>query len=171
MTHRPVLCSGSGPAAASGPESGRWSSLRIDRGRVLVVEDSQEDAEAIERALARSHPHLVLEFLDRADQLVEHLTAGSALPGLILLDLNMPGTNGHTALASVRARPELSDVRVVVFTSSTSPAEEDACHVAGADSYIYKPVNFDLFRTVLKGAVDFWQDSPGPDGPATPDGS
>ncbi|MFE2012601.1 response regulator [Streptomyces sp. NPDC059491] len=143
----------------------------MDHRRVLVVEDSQEDSEAIERALTRTHPHLVLEFTDRADRLVERLAAASELPGMILLDLNMPGVSGHATLASVRARPELSDVTVVVFTSSTAPAEEDACYAAGADSYIYKPVNFDLFRTVLKGAVDFWQDSPGRGGTVTADGS
>ncbi|CAM5506747.1 response regulator [Streptomyces californicus] len=46
---------------------------------------------------------------------------------------------------------------MVVFTSSTASAEEDACYAAGAEQpYIYKPVNFELFRTVLQGAVDFW---------------
>ncbi|WP_443076301.1 response regulator [Streptomyces sp. SP18ES09] len=142
------------------------SSQVIDRRRVLVVEDSQEDAEAIERALNRTHPHLVLEFTHRADGLVERLTGGPLLPGMILLDLNMPGVSGHSALASIRACPALSAVTVVVFTSSTAPAEEDACYAAGADSYVYKPVNFELFRTVLKGAVDFWQESPGRGGSA-----
>lgn len=132
---------------------------RIDNRRILVVEDSLEDAEAIERALTRTHPDLSLEFTDRGGGVAERLVAADELPGLILLDLNMPSPNGHTVLASIRARPELEDVTVVVFTSSTAPAEVDACYAAGADSYIYKPVNFALFSTVLKGAVDYWQES------------
>ncbi|MDF3301433.1 response regulator [Streptomyces tropicalis] len=139
----------------------------VDLGRILVIEDSEEDAEAIERALARTHPSLRLDFVDRGEGVVERLLAAPALPGLILLDLNMPGLGGHTLLRSLRAQPALTAIRVVVFTSSTAPAEVDACYEAGADSYIYKPVNFTLFRTVLKGAVDYWQQSGGQRPPAS----
>ncbi|MER6392248.1 response regulator [Streptomyces sp. NPDC059382] len=132
----------------------------IDRALVLVIEDSQEDAEAIERALGRSHPGLTLDFRDRGDGIVEELLGADRLPGLILLDLNMPGLSGHAVLGAIRAQPSLGRVPVVVFTSSTAPTEVDASYAAGADSYIYKPVNFELFRTVLKGAVDYWQDRP-----------
>ncbi|MFJ4715183.1 response regulator [Streptomyces sp. NPDC088785] len=134
---------------------------RLDSGRILVVEDSQEDAEAIERALARSHPQLRLEFLDRGDGLVDRLLAADDVPGILLLDLNMPGVSGHAVLRALRARPELAEITVVVFTSSTAPPEVDACYAAGADSYIYKPLNFHLFRTVLKGAIDYWLESKG----------
>ncbi len=130
---------------------------RLAPDRILIVEDSPEDAEAIERALRRTHPDLELEFTDRGEGLVDALLAREDLPGLILLDLNMPGTGGHAVLERIRARPELSAVTVVVFTSSTAPAEVDACYAAGADSYVYKPVNFALFQTVLKGAVDYWR--------------
>ncbi|MYT71872.1 response regulator [Streptomyces sp. cg28] len=129
---------------------------RLDMGTILVVEDSQEDAEAIQRALSRSHPMLRLEFVDRGEGVADRLLAAETPPGIVLLDLNMPGMSGHDVLTAVRAHPGLSAVRIVVFTTSTAPAEEDACHAAGADSYVYKPLNFDLFRTVLTGAVDYW---------------
>ncbi|MEU6565355.1 MULTISPECIES: response regulator [Streptomyces] len=143
---------------------------RLDNGRVLVVEDSQEDAEAIERALARSHPQLRLEFLDRGDGVVDRLLAEDEVPGILLLDLNMPGLSGHAVLRAIRARTELAEVAVVVFTSSTAPPEVDAAYAAGADSYIYKPLNFHLFRTVLKGALDYWLEAKGQP-PAPPAGS
>ncbi|MFF5638468.1 response regulator [Streptomyces sp. NPDC012825] len=143
-------------------ERTRSGGARVDNRRILVVEDSQEDAEAIERALTRTHPEITLEFTDRGEGVAERLAAADELPGMILLDLNMPGPSGHAVLRAIRARSELADVTVVVFTSSTAPAEVDACYTAGADSYIYKPVNFALFRTVLKGAVDYWQTSKDP---------
>ncbi|TXS55541.1 response regulator [Streptomyces sp. t39] len=130
-----------------------------DSSRVLVVEDSPEDTEAIQRALRQTHPELHTEFTSHGNGLVDLLLKQDELPGLVFLDLNMPGVSGHAVLAALRARPELRDVTVVVFTSSTAPAEVDACYAAGADSYVYKPVNFALFRTVLKGAVDYWQQS------------
>ncbi|WGP11796.1 response regulator [Streptomyces sp. SH5] len=126
-------------------------------GLILVVEDSEEDTEAIQRALSRSHPSLDLEFAPRSEDVLPRLLAPAArTPDLLLLDLNMPGTDGLTLLSSLRAHPVCASLTVVVFTSSTASAEEDACYAAGADSYIYKPVNFELFQTVLQGAVDFW---------------
>ncbi|MFF7966489.1 response regulator [Streptomyces sp. NPDC007903] len=141
----------------------------LDMERVLVLEDSQEDAEAIERAVSRTHPHLRLEFTSQGEGLVDQLLAAPEVPGIVLLDLNMPGMSGFAVLKSLRARPELAEMTVVVFTSSTAPAEVDACYAAGADSYIYKPLNFDLFRTVLKGALDYWQQKKGQSaGPSSP---
>ncbi|MFI8362076.1 response regulator [Streptomyces sp. NPDC085612] len=151
-----------GPAAVARTAEHRPGGSALPGGRpdphaVLVVEDSAEDAEAIERALGRTHPHLRLEFTADGAGLADRLAAADRLPGLILLDLNMPGVSGHEVLASLKAAPALAGITVVVFTSSTASAEVDACYAAGADSYIYKPVNFELFRTVLKGAVDYWQ--------------
>ncbi|MEU9731690.1 response regulator [Streptomyces sp. NPDC048002] len=132
---------------------------RLDAGRLLVVEDSQEDAEAVQRALSQTHPQLKLEFVTNGEELLDRLLAAAEVPAIILLDLNMPGIGGYALLKAIRAQPELAEVTVVVFTSSTAPAEVEACYAAGADSYIYKPLNFELFRTVLKGAVDYWQQS------------
>lgn len=124
---------------------------------ILVVEDSAEDVEAIERAISRSHPRTRLEFLRSGDAVLPRLTApGAALPNLILLDLNMPGEGGLAVIRRVRADPGLSGVRIIVFTSSEDQAEADACYAAGADSYIYKPVNFALFQTVLRQTLDYW---------------
>lgn len=124
---------------------------------VLVVEDSADDREAIERALRASHPDLLVEFVaDGADGLDRLRDAARPRPALVLLDLNMPGTDGYTVLSRIRAEPAAADLTVVVFTSSTASSDIDRCYAAGADSYIYKPVDFTLFRTVLQGAVDYW---------------
>ncbi|WP_250288435.1 response regulator [Streptomyces atroolivaceus] len=151
--------------------SGAAGEPRIDHDLVWVVEDSEEDAEAIQRALGRTHPGLALEFTERGTGVAERLLEAARRPGLVLLDLKLPGVGGGEVLRSIRSRPELDGVTVVAFTSSTSPDEVDTTYAAGADSYIYKPVNFELFRTVLKGAVDYWQrKAKGGDGGGDADG-
>ncbi|WP_305788996.1 response regulator [Symbioplanes lichenis] len=124
---------------------------------VLVVEDSDEDVEAIARAIGRSHPQVRVEFLRAGTEVLPRLTApGAELPRLVLLDLNMPGEGGLEVIRRVRAEPALAGLTLVVFTSSEDQAEADACFAAGADSYIYKPINFALFRTVLRQTLDYW---------------
>lgn len=129
---------------------------------VLVVEDSAEDREAIQRALTRSHPELELEFARDGDAAIARLTdAGRDRPGLLLLDLNLPGRDGYQVLADLRANADLAALKIIVFTSSTTSADIERCYALGADSYVYKPVNFHLFRTVLQGAVDYWRNGAG----------
>ncbi|MFF2555014.1 response regulator [Nocardia sp. NPDC058058] len=124
---------------------------------VLLVEDSDEDREAIERALHASHPHLRLEFVtDGGSALTRLRDQTLPRPRLVFLDLNMPGISGLSVLQQIRADADLTDLTVVVFTSSTTAEDIDRCYSAGADSYIYKPVDFALFRTVLQGAMDYW---------------
>jgi CheY-like chemotaxis protein len=128
---------------------------------ILVVEDSDSDVEAIGRAIGRSHPDIRLEFVRRGTDVLPRLTDPAATPpDLILLDLNMPGDNGLTVLTNVRAVPALDDVTIVVFTSSAEQIEAEACYAAGADSYIYKPINFALFQTVLQSTIDYWRSRP-----------
>ncbi|RLK58889.1 response regulator [Actinokineospora cianjurensis] len=137
----------------------------IDDNLVLVVEDSEVDREAIDRALSRSHPELVLEFLPDGNTVLDRLRDQSRpRPSLMFLDLSMPGVDGYGVLSSVRADTTFADLTIIVLTSSTTSADIDRCYAAGADSYIYKPVNFALFRTVLQGAVDYWHSLP----PSTP---
>lgn len=138
---------------------GRAGDLTDER-LVLVVEDSEVDREAIDRALSRSHPDLVLEFAIDGEGAVGRLRdPDRPRPALVLLDLNMPGVDGFHVLSELRSDPALDDLTIVVFTSSTTSADIDRCYAAGADSHVYKPVNFALFRTVLRGVVDYWREN------------
>lgn len=133
----------------------------MNENLIMVVEDSDEDVEAIGRAIGRSHPSLQIEFVrSGADVLPRLTTEGARRPDMVLLDLNMPGESGLDVLRHLRAHPDLASLTVVVFTSSEDPAEADACYAAGADSYIYKPINFALFQTVLRQTLDYWRSKP-----------
>ncbi|MEV6346222.1 response regulator [Actinoplanes sp. NPDC051851] len=130
---------------------------------VFVVEDSDEDVEAIERAIGRSHPDVTVEFFRSGSEVLPRLTApGAALPHMVLLDLNMPGESGLDVIRNLRSRPGLARLILVVFTSSEDQAEADACYAAGADSYIYKPLNFALFQSVLSQTLDYWRSRTAP---------
>lgn len=125
--------------------------------RVLLVEDSPEDVEAVRRTLARSHPAAVLECLGDGDRaLARLLDPADTVPDLVLLDLNIPGLNGRAVLSTLRGNAGFSDVPVVVLTSSTNTGDIDACYRAGATSYLFKPVDLALFQVVLRGAFEQW---------------
>ena len=134
---------------------------------VLVVEDSPEDFEATRRSLARggfAHPLVHVgdgdEALDYLFQRGSFARAGKApRPGLVLLDLNLPGTDGREVLAAVKADEELRQIPVVVFTTSRDRRDIEACYRAGANSYVQKPVDLPEFRRALDALKAYWFDT------------
>ena len=67
-------------------------------------------------------------------------------PGIILLDLNLPGTDGREVLAEIKAEHGLADIPVVVLTTSADQRDVEACYQAGANSYVQKPVDLDALH-------------------------
>jgi CheY-like chemotaxis protein len=132
---------------------------------VLLVEDSPQDVEAVRRTLARSHPGVRLEAVGDGTTALERLADASAeLPDLVLLDLNVPGLDGHGVLSTVRRRAPLDGLPVIVLTSSTHPRDVEACYRAGANTYVVKPVDLPSFQAVLRGVFAYWLGTAGEDG-------
>jgi CheY-like chemotaxis protein len=128
---------------------------------VLVVEDSPQDVEAVRRTLTRAYPEARLECVEDGTAALERLADEEGeRPDLVLLDLNVPGLDGHGVLTTVRRRSQLDELPVVVLTSSTHPRDIEACYRAGADSYVFKPVDLAMFQVVLRGIFASWLGTP-----------
>ena len=133
---------------------------------ILLVEDSPEDCEATMRAIHKSElPNpivhcasgdLALDYLHRRGIYADPLI--SPRPSLILLDLNLPGTDGRQVLEEVKAIPSLRPIPVIVFTTSADRRDIEACYRAGANSYIQKPVDLTSLLQAIQRIKDFWFD-------------
>ncbi|MEH2027599.1 response regulator [Nostoc sp.] len=131
---------------------------------LLVVEDSNEDFEALQRFLGRSsiaipiqrcvNGEQALAFLYRTGNFVERETAPR--PGLIMLDLNLPGTDGREVLRRIKQDDSLNMIPVVVFTTSNNPKDIEVCYRYGVNSYIVKPINFAQLKRDIQMLVEYW---------------
>ena len=109
----------------------------------------------------------LMDYLHRRGQYADAVRY--PMPGLILLDLNMPRKDGREALREIKSDPALRDIPVVVLT--TSKAEEDVanCYSDGANSFITKPVSFAALIEVVQTLGKYWLqivDLPAPGQPA-----
>lgn len=131
---------------------------------LLIVEDSPEDYEATVRALAKtgfSSPLMrcedgedALNFLYRRGRFsAPELTPR---PSMILLDLNLPGTDGRQVLATVKSDENLKTIPVLIFSGSKHEADVNACYEAGANSYIPKPLDMNGLHETMACIKDFW---------------
>jgi two-component system response regulator len=132
---------------------------------ILLVEDSPEDFETTRRAFRRAglrnpmlHCSTGDDALDFLHQRGRYTAATAPRPGIILLDLNLPGTDGRAVLAEIKAAAGLSEIPVVVLTTSADHRDVEACYQAGANSYVQKPVNLDAFMVAIQRLHDYWFD-------------
>ena len=132
--------------------------------RIVVADDDADDRMLIEEALEESSLANPVDFCVDGIDLLEYLRRegkwtsmeGESLPGLILLDLNMPRMDGRTALTEIKGDPNLRRIPVVVLT--TSKAEEDILKTydLGVNSFISKPVTFDGLAQVVTTLKHYW---------------
>jgi CheY-like chemotaxis protein len=130
---------------------------------VLLVEDSDADAEMVLRALrkgglvnriARLHDGVeALEFIFREGAYADR---NSAQPKLILLDLKMPRLGGLDVLRRLKADAHTKIIPVVMLTSSAEERDIAECYQLGLNSYLVKPVNFSSFTDVVVQAGLYW---------------
>ena len=131
---------------------------------ILIVEDTDEDFEACITALTQDN-NLAnpIQRCETGDEALDYLYYRSAFadrvpetPGLILLDLNLPGTDGREVLSLIKADNKLKTIPVVVMTSSSDSVDIDDCYRQGANSYVAKPVNLDGFLAAIARLRDYW---------------
>ena len=127
---------------------------------ILLVEDNPSDVEITVRALKKgqvTNPlRVARDGQEALDILFGRNNGDAPLPGLILLDLNLPRVDGREVLAKIKAHPKLKRIPVIVLTTST--LEQDVAHTydLGANTYITKPVQFEEFISVVSTIRDYW---------------
>lgn len=130
----------------------------VERNRVtiLIADDDPEDRQLIQEALQESRLLNDVHFVCDGEELMDYLQKCGTLPGLILLDLNMPRKDGREALLEIKGDPRLKRIPVVVLT--TSKAEEDIYRTynLGVNSFITKPVMFTRLVEVMRDLGRYW---------------
>jgi CheY-like chemotaxis protein len=125
---------------------------------VLLVEDSDADTEATARALAKCPSPPALHRCADGDEALGYLRTRSwaAPPGVVLLDLNLPGTSGRDVLTQIKSDDALKHLPVVILTTSTSGPDVDFCYRHGASGYMTKPVDLGKFAQAVKDFHAYW---------------
>lgn len=131
---------------------------------IVLVEDSDEDAELTLRALKRKNfANNVHREIDGAAALDYFFGDGdgengdpNALPRVVLLDLKLPKVSGLEVLRRLKGDPRTRAVPVVVLTSSKEDRDLEEAYRIGVNSYIVKPVEFDKFMHAVEALGLYW---------------
>ena len=134
---------------------------------ILVVEDNDNERASIVESLQASIDDVQVVAVHDGREALDFLFArgdwtdrvGADSPKLILLDLELPGSDGFSVLGQIRsldAADALTLTPVVIFTDSQAVSDVKRSYRCGANSYIMKPLSFPDFQAVVKTVGQYW---------------
>ena len=113
--------------------------MPADSPRILYIEDNADNRLLVKRVL-EAEGYTVIE-APNAYVGLEQATAQP--PDLILMDINLPGMDGYTSTAQIKATPGLESIKVVALTANVMRGDREKTLAAGCDGYIQKPIDVD----------------------------
>ncbi len=131
---------------------------------ILLVEDTQQDELLILRTLNKVNLGNGLDVVRDGQQALDYLfregefagRAGSDLPTVVLLDVNLPRVSGLEVLERLRADPRTRLLPIVILTSSDEEQDRLRSYENGANSFVRKPLDFaKLAETVARLGI-YW---------------
>ena len=128
---------------------------------ILLIEDNADHVELILKALKNNNVLNEVHVVTSGEEAIDFLHqrgayVDKARPGLILLDIKLPGMDGIEFLRQIKADPKLNRIPVVILTTSESEKDIAGCYGHGANSYIVKPVDSRQFAKVVKEVKLYW---------------
>ncbi|MES2605452.1 MAG: response regulator [Pseudomonadota bacterium] len=131
---------------------------------ILMAEDDDDDRlltrDALTQAQVLNDFHCVRDGVELMDYLKQRGKYEDSkrypLPGLILLDLNMPKLDGRAALRQLKSDPQLRSIPVIVLTTSKEEEDMLGAYDLGAASFITKPVTFDKLVELMRLLGQYW---------------
>jgi two-component system response regulator len=131
---------------------------------ILLVEDSEADAELTLRALRSGNLANRIHVVRDGEEALDFMFSrgsytsrnGAEYPRLILLDLKLPKIDGLAVLRELKKDDRTRLVPIVILTSSREERDIVNGYQLGVNSYIQKPVDFDKFRETVRQLGWYW---------------
>jgi two-component system response regulator len=131
---------------------------------ILVVEDNPFDMELMLRAFKKRNINNPLHTVEDGAEALDFIFCRNAYEGrsfsrqpkVVLLDLKLPKVNGLEVLEAIKSDERTKSIPVVMVTSSQEEKDVTMAYALGANSYIVKPVEFDVFTDAMSNVANYW---------------
>lgn len=130
--------------------------------KILLAEDEETDAFFARQAFAAIGLDEHLNVVKDGNEVMDFLRqkgafTGAERPDLILLDIKMPGKDGHQTLQEIRAHKDFSIIPVIMLSSSTSPTDIKKSYENGANAHVAKSAGLKDMIAFVETLKSFWQ--------------
>ena len=129
--------------------------MPLNNARILLVEDSEDDAALVVRVHRRLGRTERVDVISDPDLVLDSLKE-NGLPKLMLLDLKLPRRSGLELLRDIRSKVAYKGMPIVVLTSSSEPHDLALSYELGANSCLLKHVAYEESVDTLEEAFNYW---------------
>lgn len=124
---------------------------------IYIVDDDPEDREFLGEAFSHHNKTVQCIMYENGAKLLAQLYSKSeSLPGIILLDLNMPGISGRQVLQELKTNAGLKHIPILIFTTSHLTADKKTAYDLGANCYLTKPSSHNRLLEMTKSILNLW---------------
>lgn len=120
---------------------------------IVLIDDDLDDHEIFNIAMEEADPSALCFYFASAKEALEKIPALSPRPDYIFLDLNMPGISGIQFLESIKKQSEVSDIPVIVYSTSILPQHRQQITTLGAFDYFTKPSSHNELIRILRKII------------------
>ncbi|MBU2948849.1 response regulator [Zobellia uliginosa] len=126
---------------------------------IVLADDDEDDRMLFSEAIDEIGIRTKLSLFKHGQELMDYLTLPNiVLPNLIFLDLNMPIKNGMQCLKEIRENPDLKDLCIAIYSTSSSEKDIEETFLNGANIYLNKPNNFVKLQSSVEKILQLnWQ--------------
>lgn len=126
---------------------------------ILIGEDDIDDKEILEEIFLSMDSSVKLTFINDGQKLVSFLENAKpeSLPGLIILDYNMPHLNGAEILKCLQQNDKVKNIPKIIWSTANADGFKNICLQLGACEYLVKPSRFSDLEAMLKQMLSYYE--------------
>jgi CheY-like chemotaxis protein len=131
--------------------------MEFDQQTILVVEDTEDDVFILRRVFTKAAVRNPTQLASDGQEAIDYLAGNGRfgdraefpLPFLVLLDLKLPYKHGFDVLQSIRSKPQLDQLSVIILTSSAEERDVIKAYELGARSFLVKPPTVPMVQEMM----------------------
>lgn len=124
---------------------------------ILLIEDDDVDILSLKRAFRELTISNPLKSVTNGEDALSYLiNKNNELPGLIILDMNMPRMNGIELLKQLKSSPVFKLIPVIILTTSSNSSDVKNAYESQVAGYMIKPIDFDEFKRMILHIYNYW---------------
>jgi CheY-like chemotaxis protein len=124
--------------------------LEVDT--ILIVDDDRDLNNLVQQYLSKKHPDF--EVFQAFDGFEAGRMLAEKKPGLVILDIDLPGVNGHKLARSIKEASGVTKPIIIAVSGLDDPAEQEAMLKEGADAFLAKPLELDALHSKIRELIN-----------------
>lgn len=132
--------------------------------KILLIEDDPDDVELLEDSLKDHNVNYEMSVINDGGLVSDHLQKTTAIPDIIVLDLNLPRVHGREILKEIKVTSGYKNVPLLILTTSSAKEDIEYSYKYGANKFLKKPTTVDAFKSTIDTILELANGTSGKNG-------